>query len=271
MAVEETPKARLAAFYSRVAPLYEAQGPPRFRAAGRRLVALAAVRAGDRVLDVATGRGAVLFAAAERVGPMGRVLGVDVAPGMVEHTRAAIAARHLGNADVQLMDAEQLDVEDRAFTHVLCSYAVFFFPDVGRVLAELWRVLVPGGTVGFAFERGGDPRWEWYEALLAEAGLLAGLPSMPGSDQVRRPGALEQAAFGQVQEHVEEVELYYAGADAWWASLWTHGSRRPLERLSAEQVADLRRVCVARAGQLAGPHGVPEVHRFVFVLGCRPA
>jgi hypothetical protein len=152
---------------------------------------------------------------------------------------------------------------------------VFFFPDLCRVLSEMHRVLLPGGIVGFAFERGHDPRWGWYEQLLRDNGLLEGLPPMPGNDLARTAGhlsgVLKRVGFVDVQEQTEGVELYYASAETWWESLWTHGSRRPLERLTAEQAADVRRVCVERATLLEGPQGVPELHRFVFVVGCRRA
>src|SRR5438067_13932721 len=68
----------LAALYSRVAPIYAEQGPPFFEHAGRRLVELAQVRPGDVVLDVATGRDAVLIPAARRAGRTGQVAGSEL-------------------------------------------------------------------------------------------------------------------------------------------------------------------------------------------------
>jgi O-methyltransferase/aklanonic acid methyltransferase len=111
---------------------------------------------------VAAGRGAVLFPAAERVGPRGRVVGVDLAPGMVDETQSAIARRGVANPEMRLMDAEALAFEDGSFDRVLCSFAVFWFPNLDRALDVMRRVLRPGGTVGFAFTRGADPRWSWY-------------------------------------------------------------------------------------------------------------
>src|SRR5688500_2176491 len=85
------------------------------RVGGRRLVEGVGVSAGDAVLDVATGRGAVLFPAAERVGPGGSVVGIDLAVGMVERTRAEIERRGVANASVRQMDAERLDFADGSF------------------------------------------------------------------------------------------------------------------------------------------------------------
>jgi ubiquinone/menaquinone biosynthesis C-methylase UbiE len=267
-------KRRMAALYSRVAPIYVEQGPPRFAYAGRRLVDITGVGPGQRVLDVATGRGAVLLAAAARVGRTGQVVGIDLAEGMVEQTRSSIAEQRLDWVDVQLMDAQHLEFVGQSFTHVLCSFAVFFFPDVPAVLAEMWRTLRPGGIVGFAFQRGVDPRWAWYEQLLRAHGALDDLPLGPGDGAIRRPGALvaalDAAGFQQTREQVEDVELGYPDAETWWASLWTHGSRAPLERLPPDRLAAVKAACLQQAHALAGPRGLEEVHRLVFVTARRP-
>lgn len=71
-------KRRVAALYTQVAADYAELGPPLFAHAGGRLVEIAGVAPADRVLDVATGRGAVLFPAAERIGPSGQVVGMTL-------------------------------------------------------------------------------------------------------------------------------------------------------------------------------------------------
>jgi O-methyltransferase/aklanonic acid methyltransferase len=270
----EDAKRNMAELYSRVAPSYAERGPPRFAYAGRRLVEIAGVRSGDVVLDVATGRGAVLLAAAERVGPTGRALGIDLAAGMVERTAQALASRGLTWAQVRLMDAEQLDLPDQSCTHALCSFAVFFFPDLAKVLHQIGRVLRPRGLAGFAFERGGDPRWAWYEDLLRERGAFDRMAPVPGSGAIRRPGALVEAlvsaGFEEAHELVEEVDLPYPSAEAWWESLWTHGSRRALEVLTSNELAEVQAICLERVRAMAEPGGVPERHQFVFVTARRP-
>lgn len=87
-----------AGVFGRGARDYDRVGTPIFGRLGRRLVELAAVQPGDRVLDVATGRGAVLFAAAELAGEHGRVIGVDLAEEMVALTSADIRHRRIANA-----------------------------------------------------------------------------------------------------------------------------------------------------------------------------
>ena len=121
---------------------------------------------GDHVLDVACGRGAVLLPAARRVGDLGTVLGVDLSPAMVE-----LAARSLADAglrgDVEVMDAEHLTVGDATYDAALCAFGIFFFPHPERAVAELFRVLRPGGTVALSTWGADDARWAWEDDLVA--------------------------------------------------------------------------------------------------------
>src|SRR5512142_2158763 len=95
-------KQETAGVFSRGAATFDQVGPPFFSHFGRQLVELAQISEGARILDIATGRGAVLFAAAERLGEQGYVTGVDLAKDMVEETRREIERRALKNVDVRV-------------------------------------------------------------------------------------------------------------------------------------------------------------------------
>src|SRR5262245_57048757 len=77
-------KERVAGVFDRVAGTYGRVGPPFFAQYGARLVEFAQITRGSRVLDIATGRGAVLFPTAERVGSTGAVTGIDLSEAMVK-------------------------------------------------------------------------------------------------------------------------------------------------------------------------------------------
>ena len=116
----------------------------------RRLVDLAALPPGAQVLDVATGTGWAALAAAQHVGPTGRVLGVDLAPELLERARQKVAAAGLTHVEFRAGDAQRLDLGDQTFDVVLCASALFFVPDMLAALREWHRVLKPGGQVGFS-------------------------------------------------------------------------------------------------------------------------
>ncbi|WP_234412432.1 class I SAM-dependent methyltransferase [Nocardioides sediminis] len=107
-----------------------------------RLCDAAAISDGDRVLDVACGTGVVTREAARRVGDSGRVVGLDLNPAMLE-----VAARVAPMLTWQQGDVAAMPFRDAEFDIVVCSAALFFFPDLPRALAEMARVVRPGGTV----------------------------------------------------------------------------------------------------------------------------
>src|SRR5215467_13091923 len=106
MAADEN--GRIAGLYTRASSTYGRSAGLPFAHAARRLVELAGIGPGERVLDLATGRGAVLFQAAKHVGDTGSVVGVDFSRGMVELTATEIRARFLE----RVASVQQLDVAD---------------------------------------------------------------------------------------------------------------------------------------------------------------
>jgi SAM-dependent methyltransferase len=110
------------------------------------LVQAAGLRAGDRVLDVATGSGNAAIAAA-RCGC--EVTGTDYVPELLERGRARAAAEGLEVTFAEA-DAEDLPYADREFDAVLSCLGAMFAPDQERAAAELVRVCRPGGTIALA-------------------------------------------------------------------------------------------------------------------------
>jgi ubiquinone/menaquinone biosynthesis C-methylase UbiE len=128
------------------AQVYERQLVPAiFAPWAPRVVALAAPAARQRVLDVACGTGVVARLAAERVGPDGHVVGLDLNPGMLDVARGLPAA----GAPIGWVQASagRLPFQDGSFDLACCQLGLQYFPDRSAALAEMARVLVPAGRL----------------------------------------------------------------------------------------------------------------------------
>jgi ubiquinone/menaquinone biosynthesis C-methylase UbiE len=121
-------------------------GPQLFEPWARELVARAPSRGGMRVLDMASGPGAVARQLAAAVGESGRVVASDISPAML--ALAAAKPAQPGAAPIEYLEcsATAVDSPDASFELVACQHGLQFFPDRLGALREMHRVLAPGGT-----------------------------------------------------------------------------------------------------------------------------
>lgn len=131
--------------WDRAADNYERHWARQLEPAQRRLLEMAALAPGERVLDVACGTGLVTFAAADDVGTEGVVLATDISGGMVEALRSDAARRGVANIDLLRMGAEELNVPDASFDVALNALGLMYVPDPRQAMLEMHRVLIPGG------------------------------------------------------------------------------------------------------------------------------
>ena len=115
--------------------------------ATERMLDLARISAGDRVLDVAAGAGDQSLLIAERVGPRGHVLATDLSPAILAFADSDARARGLQNLSTRVMDGEGLELDERSFDVVVSRVGLIYFPDQAKALKGMHRVLVPGGRV----------------------------------------------------------------------------------------------------------------------------
>lgn len=233
--------------FSRAASNYNKVGPRHFEHFARRLVDLAGVRRGARVLDVATGTGAILLTAAERIGDDGYLVGVDVSEEMLTRAASAIRARGLMNAEVQVMDAQRLTFQGE-FDYVFCGFALSSLPDVSAALTGVARALRPAGRVGLVDAPSWfflhDPRWAGQAEVFRSFGVAVG-DYEPDRERDDLVGALRRTGLRDITATQESCPLVFAGEDEWWTWMWSHGSRSLLEAVSEDQLESLKEALAA--------------------------
>ncbi|MGH3738511.1 MAG: class I SAM-dependent methyltransferase [Micromonosporaceae bacterium] len=236
-------KAGIVGVFDRSAESYDQVGVDFFTPIGRRLAEHAAVRPGERLLDLGCGRGAALLPAARAVGPTGTATGIDLAPTMVRLTGAAAAAQGLSWVDVRVGDAEAPDLPDASVDLVLASLVIFMLPDPVRALASYMRLLRPGGRLAFSTFSTYDERYE--TALKVLRGYLpedTPAPRIPEDSPFRDAesiGALlAGAGFTDVLHTEATFHSRFRDFAHWTDWTWSHGGRATLEKIPEQRLPE---------------------------------
>ena len=214
---------------------------------GRRTVERLSLRAGGAVLDVGCGTGASAIPAAERVGPSGRVIGVDVAERLLDIARAKAAAKGLRNVEFRAEDMRRLGYPDARFDAVVCVFAVFFVPDMAAQVKELWRLVRPGGELAITTwgPRLFEPASSGWRASVRE--LRPDLYSdFNPWDRITEPAALRQllanAGVPDAEIGEERGAQRLRSADDWWRIVLGPGYRWTVEQMGPELAERARRM-----------------------------
>jgi len=156
--------------------------------------ALASLKKGEVVLDLGSGAGIDCFLAAEKVGPTGRAIGVDMTPEMIERARENARKEGIENVEFRLGEIEHLPVADASVDIVISNCVVNLSPDKPQVFREAHRALKRGGRlmVSDIVLRGELPT-EVRESMEHYVGCIAGASQI--DDYL---GAIRDAGFRDV-------------------------------------------------------------------------
>jgi arsenite methyltransferase len=151
--------------------------------------AIASLKAGETVIDLGSGGGFDCFIAAEKVGPQGRIIGVDMTPEMVSKARRNAETMQAANVEFRLGEIEHLPVADEAADVIVSNCVINLSPEKAAVYREAYRVLKSGGRL-----------------CISDVVATAPLP-----DALRQDMAMVSGCIGGAAE-VEQISQWLAAA-----------------------------------------------------------
>jgi ubiquinone/menaquinone biosynthesis C-methylase UbiE len=218
---------------------------------GRQTVARLGLHAGDRVFDACCGTGASALPAAHDVGADGRVLGFDLAEPALALARAKAGRQGLTNVEFRSADVEHTGLPSESFDAVVCVFGVFFLPDMPAAVAELWRLVRPGGTLAVTV-------WgpDWFEPATTAFWTAVGAerPDLvkgfhPWTRVTSAPALAQLLQEGGTPNPTVEAEPGthpLTNPDDWWTIVLGTGYRATVEQLDPAAAARVKAATVAR-------------------------
>ena len=246
----EAAKAKAEATYNSAADLFDAGSNGFWARHGRGTIDRLDLTPGASVLDVGCGTGASAIPAAERVGPRGRVIAVDLAENMLDQGRRATEKSGLTNIAFRRGDMTSLGFPDMHFDAVVSVFSVFFVPDMERQIAELWRMLRPGGQLAITSWKASflapcvEPFWDAVERLRPDL-RRAFNPWERIDNRERLYQALQSGGLSniEIEDHPDRQEL--ADPADWWTVVLGSGLCWTVDQLSQAEADSLRQASVA--------------------------
>jgi len=164
--------------------------------ATERMMDLAGVQAGSKVLDVAAGAGEQTIVAARRVGPQGSVLATDLSPGILAFAARSAEEAGLTNVETRVMDGEHShELEAESFDAAISRVALVYFPDQRRALEGMRQALKPSGKKAALVYSTAETNGFFsipVQVIRRRAKLPPPEPGRPGPFSLGQPGALEK-------------------------------------------------------------------------------
>jgi 2-polyprenyl-3-methyl-5-hydroxy-6-metoxy-1,4-benzoquinol methylase len=248
--ITDPAKLRAATTYNAASDHFDDEPLGFWKRYGERTVERLALSPGTSVLDVGCGTGASALPAASRVGPSGRVVGVDLAERLLEIARQKAATRQLANVEFRFADMERLGFPDQHFDAVICVFAIFFVPDMAKQVRELWRMVRPNGQIAITtwgprvLEPCASAFWSAVQDLRPDLHL-----AFNPWDRISEPSALRallaESGIAEAEIVAEEGRQVLRSPEDWWTIVLGSGFRSIVDQMGSEASGRVREADLA--------------------------
>ncbi len=266
----EVKKQEVTRLFDLVAPGYDHPSLRLFLFTADALIQFLRPQPGSKILDIATGTGAAAVAAAQTIGPTGRVQAIDLSEAMIDKAIKNVEKMALGNVDYHVMDAEQVEFKSNYFDAAICSFGIFFLPDKDAALKNWLRVLKPGGQIAFtAFaESAFMPMTEIFQTQMQQYNIIIDTSDWEKLAQPQQcQELLHKAGATEIRVVEKQMGYHLNNTEDWWGVLWNSGFRGYIEQLDPEQLADFRSQHLREVGKLVTDKGLWMDVKVIFAGG----
>ncbi|MGC1310125.1 MAG: methyltransferase domain-containing protein [Phormidesmis sp.] len=221
-----------------------------------RLVDFAGLKAGQRVLDVATGTGLAAIPAAQAVGPTGYVVGTDFAVGMLQQARRKVEPLNLTNIAFEEADADEQALQESQFDTILCSSAIVYFVNIPVVLRRWYAALKPEGRVAFScFAETSPSAGVLFRAVVRSHGIVIPNPNELLGKPDRCRQNLKTAGFSNIEIVTEQFGSYLQEGERAWNGNANSAFGLQQASWSAEELAHCKQAYLAEINKASTEKG----------------
>ncbi len=228
--------------FDNVADGYDCSALRFFPASARHLADYLSPAAGEHILDIATGTGAVALAVA-RQQPLANVTGVDFSQSMLSQARAKAENNNISNIQFLTAEMPELDLPSDDYHAACCGFGIFFLEDMVEGMQQIATKLRPGGrlVISSFHEPSFSPLVELFVQRIESYSVEP--PKMMWK-RVATEGAMSElfqnAGFTAVKTQKKDVSYFLKNSEEWWSFLWNAGFRGLLNQLSEKELLRFR-------------------------------
>ena len=262
-------KAQVKKTFDTVADGYGSAGMEFFHHAAAQLPHLFQLQGNENLLDVATGTGIAAAALAPHL-PNGRVTGIDLSEGMLAQARARAEQLGLHNIDLHPMDMQDISFDSARFDAANCSFALFFLPDMTRLLKHIASKVKPGGhVVACSFYQGSfEPNIDLFLERIQRYGVTP--PDITWKQictEAQIQDLFGQAGLSEIHTQRHDIGYPLDTAEAWWRVIWFAGFRALVAQLEEDQLVRFKHEHLAEISALNAGQGIPLKVHALFARG----